>query len=207
MLLSKQALAVSAVASKDSFRIGITGIRVESDGSTIATDGHRLVKFTPANVPESSDFPGVEGLNVAAAGELEPFTLPVDACKAISRTLPRKATIPILAFAGVDVEQTNANGHAVIVTTDLENPQVFRPQKIEGNFPRYENVIPEGTPTVKIAFNPRYMAELCKLLATTAGKDNAVTLSLYADDKPMRLDATGDDGSAIAVLMPMHMPA
>jgi len=224
MFLTKKALECHRIAAKDGLRYGINGVLVRPDGSIVATDGHRLIVYTPKGVPPNEDSPKIEGVsNDADAPELEPFVLPVEACKTIGKALPRKSHLPILALAQVDTAATNANGCATIGVTDLENPQVFKPAKIEGSFPRYENVIPKPENELAfVAFSVDYLISIGQTLKAQGFK--CVRLSMQKPDetpepddhgklppfaktenKPVTFDATNEDGTVKVVLMPMHL--
>jgi hypothetical protein len=89
---------------------------IEPDGTTIATDGHILAKFTPLSNPAGKEYPVIDGVN-ADDGEnkLQPFTLSTEAATILLRALSKKTPrhLPILGNVALDVEQTNSNGFAV----------------------------------------------------------------------------------------------
>ena len=207
MLLRKQALSVVGAASNDDPRYSLNGILVEPDGSTVATDGHILVKYTPRSQPDTADYPTVEGCDPAKPGALVPFILPSDAAKDIYKAVPkgRKASLPILTdFVAIDVEQTNANGCAVLGVTDLESPRVFRPMKIEGSFPKYENVIPTADKLgPKVGLGVDLLMRICKI-AKAQGFE-CLELQTFVDepaDKPVIFRAKNDKAVFLAVQMP-----
>src|SRR5262245_12487662 len=124
MLLQRKALEIARAASKDQTRQSICGVRVEPDGTTIATDGHILARFTPTIKVDGKEYPAIDGIT-ADDGEnkLVPFTLTTEGVAMLLRALSKKAQrhLPILGNVAVDVEQTNRNGFAVTAVTDLEN--------------------------------------------------------------------------------------
>ena len=225
MFLTKKALESVRLASRDDPRFAINGIRVEADGSTVATDGHKLIRYTPAGLPGDQDAPAIDGVSMPAnAPDLEPFILSADACKAIGKALPKRATLPVLAYAQLDTAATNENGHAVIGVTDLESPQVFKPAKLEGSFPKYEAVIPK--PENELCFvglDVSYLIQIGQTLKAQGfkrvrlsmqkddpGRDTYVpergtTKPAGTEDKPVVFTAKNEDGKATVVLMPMHL--
>src|SRR5262245_43730168 len=116
MLLQRKALEIARAASKDQTRQSICGLRIEPDGTTIATDGHILAKFTPLSNPDSKEYPVIDGVN-ADDGEnrLQPFTLTTEGVALLLRALSKKTprSLPILGNIALDVKQTNSNGFAV----------------------------------------------------------------------------------------------
>lgn len=142
MLLRKEALELHRAVSVSDPRLN--GILVRAGGNTVATDGHILFHYQPDGETDPSEYPSLPGCDPAAGGELAEFVLPVDSCKEILRSLPkgRSCPMPVLReFVALDVPETNANGCAVLGTTDLESPQVFRPMKPEAEFPRWESIV------------------------------------------------------------------
>jgi hypothetical protein len=203
MLLRKEALDVVSHASTEDPRYSLQGILIEPDGSAVATDGHRLAKFTPAAVPPGEDFPKVEGLDAAALDELKAFILPVDAAKAIRKAVPKVKHVEVLGYIGLDVPQTNANGCAVLAVTDLSSPQVFRPAKIEGNFPRYQNIIPTDEPDFTVTLNAKYLQDACALAQKVSGPGRtpaAVKLQFY---KPAEIKPRGTHGTIEEIAKPV----
>lgn len=211
MLVSRQALEVWRASSNDGGRYSLCGVLFEADGSAVATNGHWLAKFTPARKTDALEFPHVEGCNAASPGELIPFIMPLDSLKALLKSLPKRQTLPVLEYAALDVEQTNANGHAVLAVTDLENPQVSKPKKVEGTFPMYQNVIPtDGQLGEAVGFSAHYLKAICETAIAQNGKGGTtfLTLRLHKEDaaeKPAVLTYTGDAGETTFVLMPVNL--
>jgi len=202
LLLQKQALETMRTASTEDPRYSLNGILIEPDGSTVGTDGHILHKYTPGKAP--AEFPPIEGIELDGP-EADPFILPLDACKALKKAFPAKSakTLPILReYAAVDTAQTNANGNAVIAVTDLENPTVFRPKKIDGAFPTYENVVPKYE-TPAIGIDPKLLKRLCETWIAQGFETVAMqTADTETEQKPIRFDAKCAAGTCTSVLMP-----
>ena len=214
MLINKKIFSLASITSKDPSRICMAGIRIEADGSGVVCNGHTLLKFTPNEPADPKDYPVLDGVNpvdintadlnvVGVEPEpLIPFTLPVDACQDIAKALPRKSAISLLSnHVALDTIQTNANGHAVMATTDLETQKVFKPKKVAVTFPDYNKLaVPEAT--VEIAFA---VAELQNIV--TACKGMGITMIRFGiKDKESAavLNATTEDGTVTGLLMPMR---
>jgi hypothetical protein len=208
MLIQRKALEIARAASKDQTRQSICGLRIEPDGTTIATDGHILAKFTPTANPDGKEYPVIDGVN-ADDGEnkLQPFTLPNEAVAILLKALPKKTTrhLPILRNVALDVEQTNGNGCAVAAITDLENPQVFKLRKVTDDFPDYQKVFPQGKPKLVIGFMMAAFENLLSTLRAT-GVDGFV-MEIRNETGPALIKARTQDGDGLvtALIMPARV--
>ena len=202
MLLKRAAFEVHSHAASGDHRFGINGIRVESDGSTVATDGHRLIQYIPPETPSGDDFPKTEGIDLDGS-KVEPFTIPNDSAKEIIKAAPKRQTLPILEYIALDGKQTNGNGSACFAVNDLESVRVFHPN--------YQQVIPEADKAAAtVHLDAAFLESLCSTLKKMAGPgkrvgENAidVKVSFYGEGKPVRFDADlKSQGSVVAVIMP-----
>jgi hypothetical protein len=126
MNLQTRALGIyPAAASKHRDHPGSDGLLIQADRSTVATDGHILLEYTPEPSPVGS----LASHPVEAA--LIPFLLPKKRAEAIHRAMTPR-TIQ------VNVKRTNGKNTAVIeIGKDL---QVAEP-KMPGTFPDYQPVM------------------------------------------------------------------
>lgn len=213
MFLAKQALMVEKVCAKDDPSYSLEGIKVESDGSTVATDGHALMKWTPTSHADTAEFPTVDGCDPTSKGDLEPFILPADVARAILKTDPirKRQSLPILENVALDVAETNANGCAVLAVTDLASPQVFRPMKLEGNFPRYEHIIEgaEGSKRGTVGLRLDLVMGILQTLKKQGCEAFRLTLTARDGqtpaDCPVILEGKTTNGKATALVMPYRM--
>lgn len=199
-------------ASDDGTRYVLNGIKIEADGSAIATDGHMALKITPAMdcYEYGKDYPVIEGMDVMGKFDksddpkmtdtpkekLEPFILPSDAVYQLLKALPRRHRLPVLEHVAIDVAATNKNGFAVLGTTDLETPQVFKPKKLDLQFPDYTKVIPGMDKTskwkakVSVGFS---IALLEKLVRTLKSMDvKAVEFGIVDAVSTVKVNNEGD---------------
>ena len=210
-MLNKHNLAVHQFANREEWRYGNSCIHV-TPKETIATDGTVLVRVsTPELDPKS--FPQVDG--ITASTTFKPFNLPVDAAKAIEKSIPKKCSIPILSNVMIDGKATDAKPKdgmpdcAVLAVSDLENPQVFRPKKDDGKFPNWQTATPKREDAkFAICLDARLLAKLAQFAAKFANdRTRELRIRFYADDKPIRLDARSEDGQEwTGVLMPLRRP-
>lgn len=200
MLFDKASFAVRHAASDDAERPVLTGIYIETDGTTVATDGCLLAKVSPCDsAPCDDDFPKMRKELVGNAAPFEPFILPRESANAIVKAIPRIKRLPILNHARLFESETMGNGSALFGVTDLETPTEFRAQKIDHEFPKYQKVVPAGEPAVRISFSVSMLERLVKI-AKEAG-DAAIEFGIYAPTTGM----TFKSGRVSGVAMPLRL--
>lgn len=207
MLLKKESFHVAKAASDDATRYGLTGILVEPDGSTVGTDGHILLKYSPKNVPEQTEYPMIDGFSDASdTTPLVPFILPKADALAIAKMPEKSRHLPILQYVALDVPRTNANGNAYFTSTNLETVTQVAPKKIDGRFPEYDRVIPaKERGGITIGFT---LSVLEKALATMKACGVTVfSMNVVDATAPVRIDAecSDYDGTVVGVVMPRHL--
>lgn len=210
-MLNKHNLSIAAFASKEASRYTLQGILVTPE-ATVATDGHRLVWVSGEPERESKDYPQVPGF-AGASDSFKPFVLSRDAALAIAKVTPSKERIPILNHVAV------AEDGSAMAITDLERPQVFPVRKVEGQFPKYDLVVPKWEDaTFRVSVDASYLAEIAKAFAQfSSDRSHAVVLSFYKDklvavegaeesiaQNSIRFDATNMGQGMTAVLMPIR---
>jgi DNA polymerase III sliding clamp (beta) subunit (PCNA family) len=211
MLLNKASLEIAALASNDPSRLALGGVYV-TDGKTVATNGHYIgVVTTPkGSMPPTAEFPCVKAGVVETDEQLKPCIIPTADALALAKAIPTekgkgRTHLPILRNALVDVAYSNVNGQFRAVTTDLDREQVACINKIEGEFPDYEQVLPTGTPTVTIGFNVAYLEKVAKTMQR-CGVEKAVKVELFDSDRAAVFSGTNGDGQEVKiVLMPMRL--
>lgn len=207
MLINKKAFEVYRAASTDPSRYALNGIRVKSDGSTEALDGHFAVFYKPGTKPDAGDYPAIDGMSVTEDCELKPFIIPTDACKDIlQRTKKIKSKrYPIIAdYVALDVEKTNANCAVHIGMNDLDKQDIIKPKKIDMEFPNTEEIMPKTEIKAWAQFNLDYVIKVCETMKACGVK--AVRISLDGDPlRAQRFKGLNSDGDEIfAVIMPMR---
>ena len=156
-LYSKAHFAVRHAASKDATRFNLNGIHFKADGTTEATDGHILIRVK-AETPSGDEYPSVPGVEASNGEALKEFILPTEAAERAVKSIPKgRQTMPVLSNVGLDVKSTNENGAARFITTDLETTAVTEGRKIDGEFPKTDQLIPkvadDAEPTFVIDLN------------------------------------------------------
>ena len=203
-MITKLALELATLCSKEESRYTLNGIRVEP-GRVCETDGHQMVVYD--FIPESAEsFPEVDGAK--AVGTFKPFTLGKDAALQVAKALPKKSTIPVLQQAAI-VGDPDKNGEVKFMVTDLERHQGFTAKKLEGQFPDYNRVIPKAEDAkLSIGVNAELLRGVLGYLskvADSSGRCPGVLMHFYDEQSAIRIDAKSDQGHAIGVVMPMRV--
>ena len=178
MFLNKHNLAIAALASKDQTRYALHGLHI-TPTETAATDGHCLGRVTLPDFPRG-DFPvvGVEESDKPFA----PCIIPKDAADRLAKQLPKKASIPILENALVDIERSQGDTFRA-VTTDRDTTQPLEVSKVEGEFPTLDNVMPTGEPVLTVGFNALLLAQVLKVAGSITDSQNRVVKLEFFDQK------------------------
>lgn len=166
--------AATPYCSTDETRYVLNGVLLDPRGCFVATDGHRLVKapITPER------------------GALaNPIIIPAKACQQILRGLGN---------IGEAVElDVGASRLSVVV-----NGTTLTTRLIEGRFPEYENVIPQGDQANQITCGLEYLTGVVNRVSLVLeGKSNMLriengTLSCQSPDKGEASEAlTREDGT------------
>lgn len=171
-LYSKANLEVAAMAHKGQHRYALRGIYLAGDGSTVASDGRRMMIVTAAQ-DDVTDYPVVAGLDPTEEHREDGSILPLDALAEIRKALPsRKAACgrPVLQRVALDETATAGNGIIRLVTTDLASTRVMEYTKLDGFFPPINGCIPAPEDAVaRITIGARALSEL--LLAVAKALD------------------------------------
>jgi len=206
MLLNRFSLMARLAASRDESRFNINVLRVESDGRTVATDGHRLYTVTPPPDADDAEYPDV-GDVPATLDPLADFSMPRDVAERIAKALPKKPRLAILGSARLDVAATNADGKVRVVVTDLDTVTPIEARKVDGDFPDWRQVLPEGDPVASFTVNGRYLADVAKAAADFSGtRGCAVRVECFGELSPIRFTAENPETGQtfVGVVMPMR---
>lgn len=192
-------------------------IKRQPDGTArlTATNGNWLVTTQWAEA-DAKDYPG-RGFNLAQVKDFKAL-LPTGSLAGLAKLAPKRSTIPILQ--NVCLEEGSANGEIRCGGTDLDTTQEAKIRTEEGEYPRWELVLPQPVirkdksevQPVTVCLDAAYVMELCKVLATIRnhGKQNAIRFTLYPEAngtvyRPVKITTKSDDGADVtAILMPMR---
>lgn len=191
-------LEVAKVAAKDSAKPELNGVFFTPQKS-VATDSFRLLEISTPSGVKPEDFPVCQGKS--AMRGFRPFIAPASEVAKL-KIIGNKATasLPILNHIAVSFRDEH---QVSFLTTNLEVAETKTMRLIDGTFPPYEQVIPQGQPVLEINLNAAYLAEL----ATILGKFNrlmSVKFKFYGNDKPVLMEAGNEIQKGRALLMPIR---
>jgi DNA polymerase III sliding clamp (beta) subunit (PCNA family) len=203
-LYQRKQLEIVKLSSNDTKREGINGLFFEGN-STVATDGHKLIKVTSLNQEEKTDWPAN---SIQWGAEEKPFTIRREVVEQAIKSLPKKSKVmPILNK--VAIGQVLENGKASIQTTDLDNTSNLETKLPENNFPDYQKVIPDYKDFPRVGISAKYLKEICGVLEKYHSH-NLVTIYFNPEkpeNHPIVITATDhlEGVNAEAVIMPMRL--
>ena len=218
MLINRRALSVHEFTSKDDSRTMLKNIRLNSDGSTEATNGAYMVKVSPnGHRPEDGEHPETPGEFAIIPDE--GITIPAVNAKSAEKSISKQAARqnPTLSWAAI---KGNAwkGGQAEIVSTDLETVKREGFDIPDGEFPNLEKVREDHKASagkaVRVGMDAQLLAQVCKFFAADRGKgaQSPITLEIPIGDangtvaSAIRITGTDEDGTEIsALLMPMKI--
>ena len=156
MLLGRANLAIWDGTSEEKSRYSLNGIRVEADGTTVATDGAQLIAVAPCR---EDQFP-VPHIGIGGDGVI----LHRDDARAALASIPKRA---VPHAPGADcIAVTQCNGTVDLTAVSVHGPTTTAAEPLEGPFPQYKAIIPSrlsNPPAVTIKVG---LARLAKLTAT-----------------------------------------
>jgi len=112
--------------------------------------------------------------------------------------IERDKNLPILESIGVRYLD---NERVEFVTGGLGNEQVIGMRRVEGSFPDYKKLIPQGEGQVKVRVDIEYLQDVLKVMK---GVGKYVDIRIYGNDKAIRLDCAGEHQKAVGLLMPVR---
>ena len=184
----RDALAATILSAHDSSMPVLSGVKLDVSGSSYvftSTDRYRLTRVT---------------VTLDEAGTDHTVIIPLEAAKRMLTALKglgaRPGRTPAwFVFEGDKVSLHYGFDGGVVAATG-----------VTGEFPRVESITTGHVPadTQKIAFDPKFMADLCKMPGRE--RNLPVIMSLAGATKPM-VATWGDQGDVeyLYVLMPVRM--
>jgi len=154
MLVSKNHLALSALASKDDARPLLMQIKIyKEDGKVVAvaTDSYVLGEVIE-ETPAIEDFPQLkDGIEPEPIDEV---LVEASIAERASKTLVKKAILPVLGYGLLEKD--------ALTTTNLDTATVHTIRPIEGNYPDYRKLIPEPA-EFRVTLNPKNLIKALKM--------------------------------------------
>lgn len=153
MLITKRVLGAYRFASDDETRSALRVVRIEPDGSGVATNGHILIKVSPNGVnPEEESFPQPYGEHTRL---VEGVSIPANTCKDAEKAISKKTakTFPNLNNVAMTEVPASEENHVsckkTLEVTDLETWKRLEFTTDNGQFPNWERIIPCGSATAR----------------------------------------------------------
>lgn len=196
-MLNKSNLEIAVIAEKSKY--GESGILVNK-GCTVVNDGRRLIEVTRPKAFNPEEFPKIPNFTVK---ENHSFIMPAKEALKVASQIPRgKKYIPLLKNAVIE-----QNSRVRIASTNLESASIIDVNPIEGKYPNYKEVIPQGKFKHRIGVNPRYLMEICQLADKFQNEVDKRMILEFNDDGGIKLTTTNEDTEQefTAVLMPMSL--
>jgi hypothetical protein len=195
MIINEANLAVHTfTGNEDDGRAEISGVYV-GNGKTVATDSFRLMSVN-APVVAGEDMPETvkHGLNA-------PVIVPTSAVKKAIRNIPKNPSIPVLKNIGIATDEGDT---VTLSTTDLETADIVKSRTVDGKYPEWQQIMPDGEPLATITVSAKYLQDMAQYFAKyDAG--GQVDMAVYGTEKPVKMTGTTKDEQAITgLLMPIR---
>jgi len=213
--LNKRHFSVRHAASTDETRYNLNSILLEPDGTTVASDGYMLIRCK-AFRGAADQFPAVEHPPSDEIPLTRQIALQREDVEALVKSIPKGRPVSncdILGNAALDVASANDNPTVRFTTTDLERKSVHEVRKLDGEYPQYRQVIPEGKPVARFAIDLNLLARVGKALSDFHPNEKmrssqAVVVELFSEHAPVRITSqwhpSSDEDSFEAFVMPMR---
>lgn len=207
ILLLPPALAGLAKVCAEHSRYALCGVRLSRTGPNRyraeATDGKCLARVDGEH-DNPEDYPAWPELEGAPNGSAA-ATVPAAAWQAAFKAIPKAALrsrkrvlAGVAAVLGADV--------VTLASTDLDTRNLSQPRLLDGRWPATDEVFPKKAPKATVKVNAVRLAELLKVAAAFGpGEvgDNAITLEVYGDGKPMVLRTSNGAQTFSGLIMPL----
>ncbi len=197
----KQIHAVAAYTDTSGTRPVIAGVLVDTEKQRlVGADGYALLvlPIKPDSLsPKADDIGGMHELDKPVILDAKQLLQTAKAIPKTSRTMPAHEGIVLCHNGGESIRAVNP-------LHGMEQRLV----KIEGNYPKYDSIIPPFDPEAKcINIDPKYLARL----ASTANHVGAYCIRLQVGatpGQPIRADFISYECQCVmAVVMPMEIKA
>lgn len=206
MLIPRGVFPISDLCDTDSSRFALGGVLLERDengkAKAVATDGRRLLVISWVE-DDRTEYP--EGVADSQYKRDFRAIVPKKQWTDAEKLPPRNCPKPILS--NVLADEPNANGSITLGATDLETARTIKAKCLEGNYPKYRDVIPEYKywQSTRISVNRQLLESILHAMrGVTTEENTAVVLDVPFDpSKPLVLTAENDRYDAKGVLMPL----
>lgn len=212
MLVDAKSLAVHAVCAAEQGRYSIDCVRLEPDGTTVATDGWMLLAVEP-NPQDAGDYPDlVPPAEIPKAG----ICIPGDVAKEATHNMPKNGSKPILRNALVTVAELPSGvgtsdskpGKIELTTTDLRRNRKIGGEVPNVQFPRWKEMVPAPRDkAVTVTLGLPLLEKLVKTLkAVQNPESSAVTFEVEDAEKLIVVSGSAGPGRRfLGVIAPVKV--
>ena len=173
MTYNKINLAIAKIASKDNNRPELSSVFFTRN-KTVATNSYMLLEVS---IPTAE--PNIAG----AMQSCNPFLV---------------SASDIIKIKSESVAIKHIDAKAIQFIADN---QIITIPRIDGQFPDYDKIFPQGKPKAEVIVNAKYLRTLLENLGKLS--DN-ITIKIHGDDKPVVLTASyGNHQFSRALLIPV----
>ena len=196
MIVNNHNLDITQFCGDDT-RPEISGVYFNGD-KTVATDSYRLIEVEALPDSLAEDMP--VGMTSTPMDQI----IPADAVKKTLRNVPKKPTIPCLE--NVTVSSDKKENSATLTTSDLETQDQVKSRVIDGDYPDYQQIMPEVDPKQTITINAQYLKEMADYFNKHAvNKHVDISIKTNGDNNPIVFTGeTDDDQKITGLLMPIQ---
>tara|TARA_R110000751_G_scaffold195844_2_gene301240 strand:- start:181 stop:846 length:666 start_codon:yes stop_codon:yes gene_type:complete len=177
MIYSKKQLEAVEIASKDETRYALNGLFLDSNGDTVATDGHLLVRISANGAAPDPELFAIGSDELAQIPD-DGVIVPRDVIAKAIKFIPKKKSDPDFR-KGVALTKATS-GEVELSSDDIDGSDRSSGEPINtGAFPKFKNVIPEyqhNDTFRRVAVNANLLIKLLKLAAT--GENNQVVIHI-----------------------------
>ncbi len=190
---------ITAFASNDPSRYVINSVHYNEKAQCLeATNGRMLIRV-PVQVDES-EYPTLSGEHIPP----QDCIIPLAPFKKALSSIPNGGTLEILRHVALS---GSAGDKLRLTTNDLDTEQNAVTKRIEGNYPKTEQVIPTDPPKFAISLDPSLLQTVAAYFAKHCGeKTHSVRLEFTDELAAVRFTGTLASGKkAFVILMPMRL--
>lgn len=197
-LFNKHNFQIADFCAKESSRAELNGIFIEPQRTT-ATDSFTLISVSTPTGFKIDNYPSMPN-KPTPKENFKPFILPAEDGKALTKLLSRKVSVPILENA---VILRSDNETAEIGATDLQSFQSITPKIIQGEFPKFNDILVERGSFIEISVNPAYLVKIGQFFSKFL-IDKTLKIKIPKEvDRPIFFYGKTEKQSVVAVLMPV----
>lgn len=207
MLLNKILLKVSRVASRDKTRQPIDCLRIEPDGSAVATNGRVLIYYKPITNPDEPEkHHPIDGMVLDAPLDASGFEIPYEVCESLLRFFPkahkwRHATDAVYAVIDQVAGKIGAYWDGCQITHSIVRKDQPYPEWRKVMFPDKPYEVKAWT-----GLDLTLLVNLCMALQGLGARSAAIDIA--GPEEPVMITANiplGDGGEIKAMIMPLRL--